>query len=149
MVKQGKDYCSSETNHEAAIALPRKRKANPTNITAVIAGHLQDIIVEFSTTMKEFNHHITFIHVSSLPELLNYSITRTEKSKQPKQVFLLPNALTTQSTIGKSGSLCMKPASATPQYHEKWRMFNLLTEIIHNNVYHEMCITKETKWKLD
>ena len=100
-----------------------------------------------STTMNEIIQRITLIHVSSLPELLNYSITQMEKSNQPKQVFLLQNAFTTQSIIRKSGSLCMKPASAMPQYHEKLRMFSLFTEIIHNNLLYEMCIIEETKWK--
>ena len=49
--------------------------------------------------------------------------------------------------MGKSRSLCAKPVSVMAQYYENWRMFNWFPEILHNNLCHEMCITKGSKWK--
>ena len=138
VVNHGKTYCS---NNGAAISLAKKRKSNP-SIAAAIAGKVLELITEFPSTIKEVDHPINLIPVLSLANLLNSSITRTEKSNQPRQVYSLPNAFTTKSITGKSGSLWMKPASVMPQYHEN-RRFNLISEIILNNLYQEMCITKE------
>ena len=135
VVNHGKTYFS---DNEAAISLTKKRKANP-SITAAIVGKVQELITEFPSTIKGVDYPISLTPVLSLANLLDSSITRTEKSNQPRQVYLLPNAFTTKSIIGKSGSLWVKPASVMPQYHEN-RRFNLIPEII---LYQEMCITKE------
>ena len=138
VVNHGKTYCS---NNGAAISLAKKRKSNP-SIAAAIAGKVLELITEFPSTIKEVDHPINLIPVLSLANLLNSSITRTEKSNQPRQVYSVPNAFTTKSITGKSGSLWMKPASVMPQYHEN-RRFNLISEIILNNLYQEISITKE------
>ena len=145
MEYHGKECCSNESNNEAEISLPKtRRKAYPTSITAVIAGRGQELITEFPSTMKEMNHQINLILVLTLADLLNSSITRMEKLNQPRQVYLLQNAFTTESIMEKSGSFCVKPASAMPQYYENWRIFNLSMEIILNNMYREKCIIKES-----
>ena len=106
----GKTYRSND----AAISLPRKIKANPISTTADIAGRVPELITEFPSSMKEVDHHINLIPVLTLSDLLNSSITRTEKSNEPRQVYLLPNAFSTESIMGKSGSLCAKPVSSCP-----------------------------------
>ena len=138
VVYHGETYFS---DNEAAISLTKKRKAN-SSINAANAGKVLELITEFPSTIKGVNHPISLTPVLSLANLLESSIIRTEKSNQPRQVYLLPNAFTTKSIIAKSGCLWVKRASVMPQYHEN-RRFNLIPEIILNNLYQEMCITKE------
>ena len=105
-----KTYCSSD----APISLPKKRKANPTSITADIAGRVPELITEFPSTMKVGDHHSNLLPLFTLLNVLNSCIIRRENSNQPRQVYLLPNAFPTESIMGKSGSLCAKPVSAMP-----------------------------------
>ena len=140
----GKTYCSKD----APISLPKKRKINPTSITTDIASQVPELITEFPSTMKVGDHHSNLLLALTVPYNLNSCIIRRKKSNQPRQVYLVPNAFSTESVMGKSRSLCAKPVSAMAQYYEDWRMFNWISEIMHNNVYHEMCITEGSKWKI-
>ena len=139
----GKTYCSKH----APIPLPKKTKINPTIITPDIASRVPELITEFPSTMKVRDHHSNLLLTLTLPYPLNSCIIRRKKSNRPRQVYLVPNAISTESVMGKSRSLCAKPVSAVALYYEDWRMFNWIPEIMHNNVYHEMCITEGSKWK--
>ena len=55
----GKTYCSND----APISLPKKKKANPTSITADIAGRVPKLITEFPSTMKVGDHHSNLLPI--------------------------------------------------------------------------------------
>ena len=143
MENHEKTYCSND----APISLPKKRKTNPTSITADIAGRVPVLITKFPSTMNVGDNHNNLLPVLTLPYVLISFIIRKENSNQPRQVYLLPNAFSTESIMGKSRSMCTKPVSAMPLYYANLRMFNWFPEIMHNYVYHEMCITKASTWK--
>ena len=136
-------------SNDALIQLPKKRTANPISITADITSRIPELIIEFPSTMKVGVHLSNLLTILTLPYVLNSCIIRRENSNQTRQVYLLPNVFSTESIMGKSGSLCAKPVSAMRQYYANWRMFNWFPEIMHKNVYHEMFITKGSTWKTE
>ena len=140
-----KEDCLSQIKEAGGIFEPKEIKSNTASPTSVITDRLPELITEFPTTMKVGDHQSKLLLVLTLPYVLNSCIIQREKSNQPRQVYLLPNAFSADSIVGKSRSLSPKTVSAMAQYYENWRMFNWFPEIMHNNVYHEMCITKGSK----